>query len=412
MRPLTSTSPPPPTPTPPWFASRLPESESESEPAPSRASYPPPQSAPPPPPADSSSSSSPDEMSAVVSRARAWVSQWWREREPRTRKIILGLGSAYLVLCIIVLLIGPNRIFKLVARAAVWLATQPFGIPLSLAVIMLCSIPPIPGYGLAVTLCGLSFGSRAAGPDYSVWKGWLVAATGCVLGSSVAFGLARFVLRYFATHRRVQDLKDHRNWRAMEVAIQQRGVGIVILLRLAPFPFCYSNLFFASMHSVSYPAFLLATLCITPKLLLHVFVGSRAFELLNSDGETLPLHIRILNWVYIAVGALIGWATGHYLWNTTQRILAEFEEREELEAGRGDGGNPARSDEDGRSGRRVRIGQTDTAGANGHAHANGADGGYSYHGRRDGHATGGGGERDPDPLSGERSPLLGTSPST
>ncbi|KAK0543814.1 Tlg2-vesicle protein [Tilletia horrida] len=235
---------------------------------------------------------------------------------------------------LVVYLIGPHEIFKVVAKAAVWLANQPYGIPLALGVIVLTSIPPIPGYGFAQTLCGLSFGSRAAGEHYSVWKGWLVAAGGCLLGSAVAFGLVRLVMRYISTHRRVKDLKDHRNWRAMEAAIQQKGIPIVILLRLAPFPFCWSNLWFASMASVSLPAFLVATLCITPKLLLHVFVGSKLYLLLDKEGQSLPLHVRVMNWIYIAVGILIGWITTRYLWKTTQQILADFEAREELEEGR------------------------------------------------------------------------------
>ncbi|KAK0566734.1 Tlg2-vesicle protein [Tilletia horrida] len=203
---------------------------------------------------------------------------------------------------------------QVVAKAAVWLANQPYGIPLVLGVIVLTSIPPIPGYGFAQTLCGLSFGSRAAGEHYSVWKGWLVAAGGCLLGSAVAFGLVRLVMRYISTHRRVKDLKDHRNWRAMEAAIQQKGIPIVILLRL--------------------PAFLVATLCITPKLLLHVFVGSKLYLLLDKEGQSLPLHVRVMNWIYIAVGILIGWITTRYLWKTTQQILSDFEAREELEEGR------------------------------------------------------------------------------
>ncbi|CAD6885713.1 unnamed protein product [Tilletia controversa] len=270
---------------------------------------------------------------ALASRTYVRARGWWLAREPSTRRLIVILACVYALIALTIFIIGPHQIFKYVARIAVWLAMQPFGIPLALGVIVLTSIPPMPGYGFAVTLCGLSFGSRAAGPNYSVWKGWVVAASGCLLGSTVAFALARMVMRYFATHRRVQDMKEHRNWRAMERAVEQKGVGIVILLRLAPFPFAYSNLFFASMHSVSYPAFMLATLCITPKLLLHVFVGSKMFELLDNDGQSLPLQVRILNWVYIAVGVLVGWGTGHYLWITTQRILADFEQREELEEG-------------------------------------------------------------------------------
>ncbi|KAL9938710.1 hypothetical protein V8E36_002429 [Tilletia maclaganii] len=320
-------------------------------------------------------------MRALARRARNSVRQWWRNREPRTRRIIVLLAVIYAAIAITVLLIGPHKIFKFIAGIAIWLATQPYGILISLAVIVLTSIPPIPGYGLGITLCGLSFGSRAAGPDFSVWKGWLVAASGCLLGSAVAFGVLRTVMRYFAEDRRVQDLKEHRNWRAMEAAIRQKGIPIVILLRLAPFPFCYSNLFFASMQSVSFPAFMLATLCITPKLLLHVFVGSKAFDLLNNENGTLPLHVRILNYVYIVVGSVVGWATGHYLWKTTQGILANFEQSERLEAGR------------------ARPVGASANGAGGASVANPAGHSQPIAFERD---------ADPDLRSGERSPLLGS----
>lgn len=54
---------------------------------------------------------------------------------------------------------------------------------------------------------------------------------------------------------------------------------------LCPFPFPYSNAFFASIESVTLFQFIVATLCTTPKLLLHVWVGQRTFLFADPDSR-------------------------------------------------------------------------------------------------------------------------------
>lgn len=49
---------------------------------------------------------------------------------------------------------------------------------LLLVLIIASSIPPMPGYGTCITLCGFAFG---------VWHGWLIAMSGCLIGAVVAF---------------------------------------------------------------------------------------------------------------------------------------------------------------------------------------------------------------------------------
>lgn len=118
-------------------------------------------------------------------------------------------------------------------------------------------------------------------------------------------------------------------------------------------PLLQSNLFFSSLRpsSVSLPLFVLATLCTTPKLLLHVFVGSKAFEAIQSGKNG---QAASKSWLSIGsmIGAsLLGAATSWYIYRETKKVLDSFVEEDEEEArmdaeeqGRRRGAGQARND--------------------------------------------------------------------
>ena len=56
---------------------------------------------------------------------------------------------------------------------------------------------------------------------------------------------------------------------------------LVLLVRFCPFPFSYSNAFFASIETVSLVQFLLATLAITPKRVFVLTPMSEKLRLAN-----------------------------------------------------------------------------------------------------------------------------------
>lgn len=88
------------------------------------------------------------------------------------------------------------------------------------------------------------------------------------------------------------------------------------------------------MPSVTFYQFLFATLLITPKLFLHVFVGSRLFELMDRDSRIhLDPRTKRLNLAYAIGGILIGAITGWVLWRETQKVLRELEEEDVEEGG-------------------------------------------------------------------------------
>lgn len=116
----------------------------------------------------------------------------------------------------------------------------------------------------------------------------------------------------------------------------------MILIRLCPFPFQISNLFFASLPpaSVSLPSFLFATLCTTPKLLLHVFIGSRMFLLADEEERAkMDPMTKVANIVSIVLGTALSAGTGWWVYRLVMRESAAAGLGESGDAGDADGGD-------------------------------------------------------------------------
>ena len=169
-------------------------------------------------------------------------------------------------------------------------------------------MPPLLGYGTLVTICGFTYGLH----------GWWVASAGCLLGSAFSFLFCRRFTRSFAAY-----LEQEPRFLALGTAVRHKGLPLVALIRLCPFPFTYSNLFFASIESVSLWQFMVATLCITPKLFLHVWIGQRMFLLSDpNEREEMDSTTKIVNIAYIVLGTLLGLATGLYVYRLTMQCLS------------------------------------------------------------------------------------------
>ncbi|UZJ56718.1 hypothetical protein CBS101457_006038 [Exobasidium rhododendri] len=200
------------------------------------------------------------------------------------------------------------------------------------------------GYGTLITLSGMAFGGSqkvqtsdgSMKESGSIWEAWAVASSACLLGSFLSFLVLRSVLLTSLIGRkltRIDSLRDSRQWKAMEKAVGRRGLSMAILVRFSPFPFNMSNLFFASLQSVSLFNFMVATITTTPKLFLHVFIGNKIFQLFDRGARAgLDLHAKILNGSYVVVGGLVGIATSYYVYKETNRILLNYEEEAYAEA--------------------------------------------------------------------------------
>ncbi|GAA5857212.1 hypothetical protein JCM8547_009375 [Rhodosporidiobolus lusitaniae] len=218
--------------------------------------------------------------------------------------------------------IGADTIAAWFAGLADSIRKSPYGIGILFIIIVVTSLPPLIGYGTAQTLVGFAYG---------VQPGFWISAASCLGGGAFAFLVIRRLLHYFSPY-----LNRNPTFSALSKAVKVKGLPLMIMIRLCPFPYPYSNLFFASIDAVSFWEFMLATLCITPKLLLHVFVGHQTY--LFSDPATRDSMDSTAKWVnalFMIGGSALGFGTSWYLYRQTMRYVAEAAgvDESDLEAG-------------------------------------------------------------------------------
>ncbi|CAG8508615.1 5551_t:CDS:2 [Funneliformis mosseae] len=179
-----------------------------------------------------------------------------------------------------------------------------FGYLIIGGIIIISSIPPIPGYGSFVLICGYIYGFPL---------GFIPAFISALLGATVSFYLCRTICLGYA--RKLS--KKQSNFQKLSLAIEEGGLKIIILIRLCPFPFTWSNAFFGTIQSISFWKFFIATALSLPKLLIFVFMGSRFRNL----AEEMDSTSRIINYVTIGVGIIIFCFAAWYIYNKMNTIV-------------------------------------------------------------------------------------------
>ncbi|KAF9346843.1 hypothetical protein BGX26_001637 [Mortierella sp. AD094] len=119
-------------------------------------------------------------------------------------------------------------------------------------------------------------------------------------------------------------------------AVEKRGFKLMVLIRLAPYPFNVMNALLSATH-VPLSTFTLATAISLSKLILHVYIGSTLSSLAtlpsipsdeNDDG-TVPndpnSHGRNLKIVVMLISMLLGIGVGGYVWIVAKREIEASE---------------------------------------------------------------------------------------
>jgi uncharacterized membrane protein YdjX (TVP38/TMEM64 family) len=131
--------------------------------------------------------------------------------------------------------------------------------------------------GVAAFLPGAAL-TLAGGAIFGVVKGTAVVFVAALLGSTLAFLIARHVARGLVEQR----LAGNAQFAAIDRAIGQQGRKIVFLLRLSPvFPFSLGN-YALGLTRVSLPDYVLAGAGMLPGTLLYVYVGSLAGDVASA----------------------------------------------------------------------------------------------------------------------------------
>lgn len=102
---------------------------------------------------------------------------------------------------------------------------------------------------------------------------------------------------------------------------------MLALVRFCPLPYSLSNGFLATVPSIAPASFALATAFASPKLLVHVFIGSR-LALLAEKGDEMGFGDRLVNYVSMLVGACVGMGVGYFIYRRTMARAAELAREE------------------------------------------------------------------------------------
>ena len=154
-------------------------------------------------------------------------------------------------------------------------------------------------------------------------RGWFICAAATFLGSLASFLASRTILAGYV-HALVGGDK---RFTAFALTLKHDGVPILIMIRLCPLPYSLSNGALSTFPTVSTLAFALATAAATPKLLVHVFVGSRLAAIAEAGGEMDTLT-RIINYASILGFGVLGAGVGYVIYQKTVERARQIEEEE------------------------------------------------------------------------------------
>jgi uncharacterized membrane protein YdjX (TVP38/TMEM64 family) len=232
------------------------------------------------------------------------------------QRVFFVIGSVAVAVIGIVFLIFSHRIFEWLEPVAQKWRALPGGWLIIWAAIFMTGFPPIIGYSTCLTIAGFLYGM----------PGWFICATANVAGSLASFLACRTVLSKY-----VHNLVGHdKRFHAFGLTLKHDGVKILIMLRLCPLPYSLSNGALSTFPTLKAFPFTIATAAATPKLFIHVFIGSRLAAIAES-GEKMDLMTKIINYASIVGFGILGAVAGYFIYNRTVERARQLE----LEEGQG-----------------------------------------------------------------------------
>jgi uncharacterized membrane protein YdjX (TVP38/TMEM64 family) len=246
------------------------------------------------------------------------VSTW--QKLSLVQKGLAILAAILNIVLVVLFLVYQHQIFASLAPFAERWRDMRGGWMILWAMTFIAAFPPLIGYSSTITIAGFVYG---------VPKGWAIVASATIAGSLCSFLASRTILSNYV-HRLVG--KDKR-FEALALTLKHDGIKILCMIRLCPLPYSLSNAAIATFPTVHPLNYALATALVTPKLLIHVFIGSRLGSL--AGDEEMDTSTKIINYASIIIGGALGATVGYIIY---QRTMARAKELEiaELEAANGD----------------------------------------------------------------------------
>lgn len=249
--------------------------------------------------------------------------------------VLAGLASLAMT---VVFLIYSHRIFAWLQPIAVGWRALPAGWLIIFAMTFVCAFPPMIGYSTTLTIAGFVYGFPG---------GWPVVAAATVAGSTTAFIASRTVLSQYVHSL----IGSDKRFVALGQILRRDGVFVLAAVRLCPLPFSLSNGFLATIPSISPAGFAAATALSSPKIFIHIFIGSRMAKLAES-GDAMSLGDKFINYTSMALGGILGTVLGLVIYKRTMARAEELMREDGMSAENGEDGaflnGRRRSSSDGR----------------------------------------------------------------
>ncbi|UPK90165.1 hypothetical protein LCI18_001100 [Fusarium solani-melongenae] len=233
------------------------------------------------------------------------------------QRLLAALGAVVIAVLGVLAIIFSHAFFKWLDPVAEKWRALPGGWILAFLLVFVTSFPPVMGYSTASTIAGYVYGFP--------W-GWPIVASGCTLGALCAFLASRTVLSGYVD-RMVG--RDHR-FIALGQVLRQEGIWYLTAIRFCPLPFSLSNGFLATIPSITPLSFTLSTALSSPKLLVHVFIGSR-IALLAEKGDTMTAGDKAINYLSMLIGATVGLVVGLVIYRRTMARAAQLAREDGLD---------------------------------------------------------------------------------
>lgn len=230
------------------------------------------------------------------------------------QKVLFIVGNIALAVLGILFLIYNEKIFgSLMPVAKKWRDIRA-GWLILWVLIFVVSFPPLIGYSSLLTIAGFVYGFP---------NGWFIAATATVAGSTASFVLSRSVLKNLV-HRLIANDK---RFAALALTLKHDGLKLLVMIRMCPLPYSLSNGAVATFPTVHWASYALATAIVSPKLMIHIFIGSQ-FEKIAESGGKMDAKTKAISYLSIAIGAVAGLITGWFMYKKTKERAAQLEAEE------------------------------------------------------------------------------------
>lgn len=243
---------------------------------------------------------------------RRFMSVW--NKLSLLQKILAVVAIVTLNVLTILFLVFSEKIFSgLQPLAERWKSTA--GGWVILWIITFCTaFPPMIGYSSCGTIAGFVYGA---------FEGWLILATATIAGSTCAFITSRTLFKSYVERMVAHD----KRFAALSLTLKQDGLKLLCMIRLCPLPYSLSNGAMSTFPTVHPGQYAAATAIISPKLLIHTFIGSR-LAIIAKSGEEMSAGTKAINYASIAFGAILGSSVGFYIYRKTMARARELEAEE------------------------------------------------------------------------------------